>query len=142
MSSYGRSMTTPDLQGILARLHEQVERAAVEPAAVPEVKVTAEGTAAEEKVTVVMSGGRVDEVRLHPAAMRMSNADLAEAFKEATNTAIQAHIEAMTAALQDQQTDFGSLQASLGEIQEQANQAMTAYAHGLDDVLRKVAERG
>lgn len=112
------------------------------PAAVPEVEAEGEGTAADDKVTVVMRGGRVDEVRLHPTAMKMSNVELADAFAEAANAAIEMHTTTMMEALSDQQTDFGALQHRLSQMQEQANHAMTSYARGLDDVLRKVAERG
>lgn len=134
-------MTTPNLQDIMEQLQAQVEQSAQGPAEVPAMDAEGRGTAADDRITVVLRGGKVDEIEIQPLALRLSNADLAEAVKDAVNAAIDDHNERLMAQLQSQQTDFGSLQRSLVEIQHEANRAMEAYAHGLNDALRKAAAR-
>lgn len=91
----------------------------------------------EDRVTVVLEGSEIAELRLHPQVMRQSNGELADLLRATVNTALAEHQAATVAALSEQQTDFAALQGRLREIQADAGRSMQAYTQGMLEMLKQ-----
>ena len=102
----------------------------------PTSPVTAEATGYDERIRVAMVDGQVTELDLHPAAMRLSNAELADHLRDTVNAALKAYQTAVLAAVQENDTDFGALQGRLREIQAEAGRSMQRYTDQMAQMLR------
>lgn len=128
-----------EIQDIFRRLGEASNRSAATPFTVPEVE--AEGASRDDLVTVRMAAGRATGVTIDPRAMRLTNVELADLVTEATNAAVQAHNDALAAALQDRQTDFGALREKLDSIGADAQRSMDRYLDTMYEVLQRSARQ-
>lgn len=130
-----------DIDQILGRLQEQAESARTTGIDVPEV--TAEGSSEDGHVTATLATGKLTGLHIDPRAMRLTNAELSDKVIEAVNQAMTAHGDALTEALQDEETDFGQVNRSLDAIRQDANQMMGRYLTAMNDMLSQASgQRG
>jgi|GEM_PF-4009353 len=126
-----------EFDAILERLQVQAQQAAATPVGLPEV--TSEGASDNEQVRATVSSGKLQSVTIDPRAMRLTNAELADLVVEAVNAAIEAQNAAVTAAMQDESTDFGQLNRNLDEIRSDANQTMAKYLDAMTEMLGRAS---
>lgn len=138
------SWQTP--QGIAQRMQDELTRLREASEAVPRSTAASPpagtGQALEGKVQVTVSGGRVSDVRLDPRAMRLPSEDLAAAFREAANAAIDDQNSRSNAALPDVPS-VDQLGRTLNEISADSIRAMEQSAQGIRDAIsavRRVSE--
>lgn len=101
--------------------------------------VEAEGTSRDDLVTLTISGGEFTQARVDPRALRRSNAELGDLIIQAANAALRAHTEALTQAMQDSTTDFGSLQNDLTRIRDEAQDTMRKHMEAMQSMLAQAA---
>ncbi|MDO5287209.1 MAG: YbaB/EbfC family nucleoid-associated protein [Actinomycetia bacterium] len=135
-------MTMESLRQVFADLDAQLARAEV-PSPGPDLEsspVTAEGTAADERLRVTVTNGRVQEVSLQPQLLRLSNAELGDHIAEAVNNALEAYQTALMAQLSQLSPDLGAVREQVRQIQEESIRSLDAYTDSMLQMLRQVKQ--
>ncbi len=135
-------MTMESLRQVFADLDAQLARAEA-PSPGPDLEsspVTAEGTAADERLRVTVTNGRVQEVSLQPQLLRLSNAELGDHIAEAVNNALEAYQTALMAQLSQLSPDLGAVRDQVRQIQEDSIRSLDAYTDSMLQMLRQVKQ--
>jgi hypothetical protein len=101
------------------------------------------GEAMDGKVRVEITGGRVSDLRLDPAALRIPAGELATAVMEATNAALDAMRAAMTASLPSLPS-LDQMTRTLNEISADSFRAMDKATEGIRqsmDAIQRISEQ-
>ncbi len=128
---------TAEFDDLFNRLAAQTQRMANGEVPVPDTEaepLEVEGADEHGLVTVRMVNGKVSGVDVDPQAFRGSHV-LGDLIKQAVNTAIDAHIAAMMASLQNEDTDYGALTKELRSIQLESLRAMDKFTGGMQEAL-------
>ncbi len=102
----------------------------------PAVPVEVEVSGHEDRIRIRLVAGQVAELTLHPAAMRLSNAELADHLRETFNEALAAYQSAVVQAVTEDDTDLGALQHRLRDIQRETARSMQRYSDQMLAMLR------
>jgi hypothetical protein len=119
----------------LTRVQQESSRTGPETEAAP--SPTGTGEALDGKVEVMVSGGRITDVRLDPRAMRVPSQELAAAFRDAANAAIAAQNSQVTAGTPTVPS-IDRLAQTLDEITAESVRTMEASAQGVRDAIAAV----
>lgn len=122
------------LEEIFSRLDAELDRVAGAVHA-PEVDPV-EGASEDGRITATMAAGQIQSISIHPAAMRLTNAELADQIRDAVNATLAAYQQSMVQALSADDGEFGQLQGRLREISADAQQSMQAYQESMLQMLR------
>jgi hypothetical protein len=123
------------MQDELTRLHRETPEAVAPDTAASTPVGT--GQALEGKIQVTVSGGRVSQVQLDPRAMRIPSEDLAAAFRDAANAAIDDQNSQASAGLPNVPS-VDQLSRTLNEISADSVRAMEQAAQGIRDAISAV----
>ncbi len=99
--------------------------------------VTAEGTAADERLRVTITNGRVVEVSLQPQLLRLGNAELGDHITEAVNNALEAYQTALMAALAELSPDLGQVRQQVRQIGEDSIRSLDTYTDTMLQMLKQ-----
>ena len=127
-----------ELEEILARVGAELDTA------MPEIEipaVEAEGTSEDEQVRITVANGQVTDVSIDPRSLRKSSAELADDIKAATNAALQAHAQALMAAMQEQSTDPATLRTDLDGVRDQAVKSLSEYLDTMTAMMEAAAAK-
>lgn len=94
------------------------------------------GHALDERVRVTAHGGRLVAVELDPQVLRLTNAEVADAFVEAANAALAGGDGAEAVA----GTGLGALVSSLRETQQLSQEWLDQAAEGMRRSVAQVQE--
>ncbi len=130
---------TAEFSDLFERLAVQTQRVADGDLPVPDLEQTpieVEGYDEDELVRVQMLNGKVTSVDVQPHALRGAYV-LGDLIKAAVNNAIDAHLAAVMAQLNDEKTDFAQLTKDLRSIQLESLRAMNNFTDGMQDALKQ-----
>jgi DNA-binding protein YbaB len=120
------------------QLAEQQQPSAGEHSSTDEASTpTGTGEALNGRVRVTVSQGRISEVTLDPRAMRAPSEDLAAAFREAANAAIEDQTGRMTTDLPTM-PPLTDLARTLDEISADSMRAIEESTQGIQDAIAAV----
>jgi hypothetical protein len=95
------------------------------------------GEALDGRVRVTVSAGRISEVTLDPRAMRTPSEDLAAAFRDAANAAIDAQNAQVAGGLPNVPS-MSDLSRTLDEISADSMRAIDESSQGIRDAIAAV----
>ncbi|MGP4022415.1 YbaB/EbfC family nucleoid-associated protein [Actinomadura sp. 3N407] len=126
-----RDTAADDLDGLLRRASGLAEQAGGAPSGASHDAV--EGHDPDGLVTArVTAGGRIDEVRIAPRALRLGSHEIADRAAAAINAALDA-LEQATAA--EGAADPAELAERLGELRDRSLTQMRAYVTSMQNLM-------
>jgi DNA-binding protein YbaB len=95
------------------------------------------GEAANGMIRVVAAGGRISTVELDPRVMRAPSEELAEAFVEAANAALE-DLASRYPATGAPPVDLAAVERQLAEVQEQSARQLRNYEQTINEALAQL----
>jgi len=130
-------MVSDGFDGGLAEARQELQELADAAARLDREPPEGHGKAADGRVRVTAAGGRISAVDLDPRAMRLPSTDLAAAIMEATNAALD-DLAAKYPAMAYPTVDLATLDAQLGEVQQQGLMQLRRYTQSISDAVRRI----
>ena len=97
-----------------------------------------QGEAMEGMVKVTAEAGRLSLVELNPRVMRASSQELAEAFTEAANAALNDLASKLPAVSAPPSVDIAALEDQLAAAQDQARRRLAQFARSVDEAMSRI----
>jgi hypothetical protein len=125
-------MVSDGFDGGLAEARQELQQLADAAAHLDREPPEGHGKAADGRVRVTAAG-----VDLDPRAMRLPSTDLAAAIMEASNAALD-DLAAKYPAMAYPTVDLATLDAQLGEVQQQGLMQLRRYTQSISDAVRRI----
>jgi DNA-binding protein YbaB len=97
-----------------------------------------QGEAMEGMVKVTAEGGRLKLVDLNPRVMRASSQELAEAFTEAANAALNDLASKYPSVSAPPSVDVAALEGQLADVQDQARRRLAQFTQSVDEAMARI----